>query len=51
MKELILIVEDHALNRKLVRDVLRAKGYTIEYLITSPYVRRYGDGSVTLPLA
>ena len=28
MKELILIVEDHALNRKLVRDVLRAKGYT-----------------------
>ena len=31
MKELILIVEDHALNRKLVRDVLRAKGYaTVE---------------------
>jgi two-component system cell cycle response regulator DivK len=29
--ELILIVEDHALNRKLVRDVLRAKGYrTVE---------------------
>jgi len=28
MKELILIVEDHALNRKLVRDVLRATGYT-----------------------
>ena len=31
MKELILIVEDNALNRKLVRDVLRAKGYdTVE---------------------
>jgi two-component system cell cycle response regulator DivK len=31
MKELILIVEDHALNRKLVRDVLQAKGYrTVE---------------------
>jgi len=29
--ELILIVEDHILNRKLVRDVLQAKGYrTIE---------------------
>jgi len=24
---LILIIEDHALNRKLVRDVLQAKGY------------------------
>jgi beta-lactamase superfamily II metal-dependent hydrolase len=27
---------------------LRAKGYAIEYLITSPYARRYGDASVTL---
>lgn len=29
--ELILIVEDHSLNRKLVRDVLQARGYrTVE---------------------
>ena len=27
---------------------LRQKGYSIEYLIYSPYVRRYGDNSVTL---
>jgi len=28
MAELILIVEDNELNRKLLRDVLRAEGYT-----------------------
>jgi beta-lactamase superfamily II metal-dependent hydrolase len=27
---------------------LRDKGYTVEYLITSPYPRRHGDASVTL---